>query len=83
MRLKVFPVTSIGLPHLKFKLRPPATLPFVVFGSGIYNPVRFKPRKSKTVRKLPFQNAETALNLSLLRSLLPVALSIKRLHYRK
>ena len=50
MRLKVFPITSIGLPNLKFKLRSPKVPPFIVFGSGIYNPVGFKPRKNIIMR---------------------------------
>ena len=50
MRLKVFPITSIGLPNLKFKLRSLKTPPFIVFGSGIYNPVRFEPRKNIIMR---------------------------------
>ena len=52
MRLKVFPVTSIGLPNLKFKLRPPEP-PYVCIEVVEFFPLAISPEKSSYISMKP------------------------------
>ena len=53
MRLKVFPVTSIGLPNLKFKLRPPETPPYVCIEVVDFFSLAISPEKSSYISMKP------------------------------